>query len=430
MKKGYGFVILLTATPPAYAYLDPGTGSMLFSAVLGVIATLYFLMKNVFYKAAGFLFGLFGVKVRQKSKYGLVFYSEGQAYWNTFKHVIEVLDKKGMKVTYLTSGEDDEGLKYESENIEAKYIGKGNAAYAMLNMLEADLCVLTTPGLDVLQIRRSKGVKHYTHLVHSLADAGLYKLYSFDYFDSVMCSGKHQMHSIRCLEEKRGTREKELLETGCTYMDVLEGKLSQGHPERKINEKNTAKTRVLVAPTWGKNGLLSIFGLSLLKPLAQAGYEVIVRPHPQSFISESELMNELQQALQDCSNVSWDRAADGFESLVNSDVLISDLSSIIFDYSFVLEKPVVTMAFELELAGTEANDLPHNVWEVTVLDKIGKQIAIDEIDRLPNIIGQLASNPEFGKEIRELRDESLFNYRKSAEVAAGQLAGLLQKVRA
>jgi len=43
--------------------------------------------------------------------------------------------------------------------VEAKYIGTGTKAYSYLRFLEADVCAMTTPGLDVLQIKRSKGVK-------------------------------------------------------------------------------------------------------------------------------------------------------------------------------------------------------------------------------------------------------------------------------
>lgn len=75
-------------------------------------------------------------------------------------------------------------------------------------MLEADVCVLTTPGLDVLQIHRSPGVRHYAHLVHSATDMAIYKLFSFDWFDSVLCSGPHQMRSLRALGRACAGRRK------------------------------------------------------------------------------------------------------------------------------------------------------------------------------------------------------------------------------
>lgn len=38
---------------PAYAYLDPGTGSMIISAIVGIFATLALAIKTYWYKLVG-----------------------------------------------------------------------------------------------------------------------------------------------------------------------------------------------------------------------------------------------------------------------------------------------------------------------------------------------------------------------------------------
>ncbi len=35
---------------PLFAYLDPGTGSMLFSIILGIVATSFFVLKSLIFK--------------------------------------------------------------------------------------------------------------------------------------------------------------------------------------------------------------------------------------------------------------------------------------------------------------------------------------------------------------------------------------------
>ncbi len=51
------FLLLLLTIPvlPIFAYLDPGTGSMIVSAVIGALATVAFIFKGWFFK----LFRLF-----------------------------------------------------------------------------------------------------------------------------------------------------------------------------------------------------------------------------------------------------------------------------------------------------------------------------------------------------------------------------------
>ena len=50
-------VACLAIASPAYAYLDPGTGSMLISAVLGVAAALALAVKMFWYRLVGFFRG-------------------------------------------------------------------------------------------------------------------------------------------------------------------------------------------------------------------------------------------------------------------------------------------------------------------------------------------------------------------------------------
>ena len=48
---------LLSVASPAYAYLDPGTGSMLVSAVIGVAAAVGLALKMFWYRVVGLFRG-------------------------------------------------------------------------------------------------------------------------------------------------------------------------------------------------------------------------------------------------------------------------------------------------------------------------------------------------------------------------------------
>ena len=50
-------VTLLSFSPSAFAYLDPSTGSMIISAVIGLFATAVLAIKTYWYKFVGLLKG-------------------------------------------------------------------------------------------------------------------------------------------------------------------------------------------------------------------------------------------------------------------------------------------------------------------------------------------------------------------------------------
>ncbi len=124
---------------------------------------------------------------------------------------------------FLTSSQDDPFFSQKYEHVKSELL-RGNKAFTRLNFLEADVCLMTTPGLDVYQLKRSKGVKHYAHILHAVDDATSYRLFGLDYFDSVLLSGEYQKEHIRLLEKQRGIKEKELIVVGCPYLDILQEK--------------------------------------------------------------------------------------------------------------------------------------------------------------------------------------------------------------
>ena len=415
----------------AHAYLDPGTGSMLISALIGITAVVFFAITSAYYKIISLCCGLAGFKIPEGTQNDMVFYSDGPCYWNMFQPILAVLDESGtMPIRYLSSNQDDPGLAYPFKHVTTHYIGMGNRAFAVLNMLEAKVCVVTTPGLNVLQIRRSPGVRHYAYLEHSISSTPFYKLFALDAFDSIFCVGPQQVAAVRHIEKKRGLQAKTLYETGCVYTDILAEQLGIRLKEQQPScRREDQACRVLVAPTWGMNGLLSRFGLELLVRLAQENFDLTIRPHPQSWISEKELLGKLQAALAAWSNIRWDTAVSGFEAMYGSDVLISDYSGIIFDYAFIFERPVITFEFVPEIRGHEASDLPFPPWELRVLKDLGAHVSPEAVASLPAIIASLPDKATFVRRVRAIRDAALFNYRKSGKTAAEQLVQLYAAMR-
>jgi len=57
LRTALVLVACLSIASPAYAYLDPGTGSMLVSAVLGVAAAVALAVKMFWYRLVGFFRG-------------------------------------------------------------------------------------------------------------------------------------------------------------------------------------------------------------------------------------------------------------------------------------------------------------------------------------------------------------------------------------
>ena len=386
--------LLLFAVTPSnvYAYLDPGSGSMIVSVIIAMVTILIYVTKSFIYGKMKAL-GKKSDMTDTKREYNVVVYSEGGQYWNVFHPILRELDARGIPTMFFTSRNDDPGLAVDFTNVEKKFIGEGHNAFFVLNKIKAKMVLMTTPGLGVLQIKRSKGVKHYSHITHATGTCFSYKAFSLDYFDSVLVGGTADRDLIAELEEKRRSAKKQVEMIGSTYLDELRAKLkNSGYVYNMFSEK---KTTVLVSPTWGSHGLLSKYGQKLLKTLSDCGtFNIIVRPHPQSFISEKNLMEELMKNFPETENLKWDREKDGLNSMFHSDIMISDFSGIIFDYLFLFERPVLTFKSQFEKRGREAMDLKDDSYDIKILDRIGKTLTESDISEIPAIINSSISEKQ------------------------------------
>jgi len=65
-----------------FLYIDPGTGSMLFSIIIGLAAALYFIARTTLVRFKGHFTG--STRHTSDASDSIVLYSEGNHYWNVF----------------------------------------------------------------------------------------------------------------------------------------------------------------------------------------------------------------------------------------------------------------------------------------------------------------------------------------------------------
>lgn len=385
-------MILTTFLP---LYIDPGTGSMLFSILIGAAATVFFLFRALLLKIKFILSGKKDGSAQVDSSYKpYVIYNEGNQYWNTFKPVVEEFEARKIPLEYLTSSKTDPVFDQKYNYVKAEFIGEGNSAFAKLNMLSAGVVLMTTPGLQVYQLKRSKNVKHYSHVLHMPNDATTYRLFGLDFFDSVLLTGDYQATDLRYLEEKRGINKKELVTVGCPYLDVYKQNIAE------IPAEENHPFTVLVSPSWGDVGLLKKYGEKLLDPLSNTGWRIIVRPHPQSKKSEAEMLERLTARYKDNPNIVWDYERQNIFSLKKSDIMISDFSGIIFDYTFLCDKPVMYVNAGMDLRPYDAYDLDgKELWQYSVLRKFGTELKEEQFANIKEVIQSVSDS----KELEEAR---------------------------
>lgn len=403
---------------PQALYIDPATGSMLFAVLLAVVSTSFYSLRLFLIKLRfRFHSGKQGV---QESIPDLVIFSDDKRYWTVFEPICRELDQRGERVSYLTASEDDPAFHSGLVHLSVEFIGEGRRGFAKLNTLEAKVLLATTPGLDVYQWKRSKGIRYYVHIPHAASEVTLYRMFGLDYYDAVLLSGSFQADDIRALEARRALPPKELRLVGIPYMDVMRRRLTEAKP---LTE--TRRT-ILLAPSWGENAIFAVYGGRIIDRLLETDWQIIVRPHPQSFVSERERMDDLLSRYPESDRLSWNRDTDNFDVLCRADLLISDFSGVIFEFALVYDKPVLYTEPDFDLAVYDAWWLDTPLWTTGALPRLGKALREEDLSDLDRLIDKLISDPRYASGRDEVRQECWVN---PGSAAASCADFLQEKVR-
>lgn len=383
-------------------YIDPGTGSMLFTLLIGIIGTLGYAYKSLKLKLK-FLSpkSKDAINTGEEKSVPLAIFSDDKRYWTVFEPVCKELSKRSFDFLYLTMSEDDKALSATFPHMKSEYIGKGNKAFSRLNFLNATMVLSTVPGLDVYQWKRSSTVKYYIHLPHMASDITLYRMFGIDFYDAVLLSGEYQKEQVRALERGRALPSKELSIVGIPYFDEMKIRLSS-----VTAQKETGTKTVLLAPTWGKSSIFAKYGTDIIDELIKTGYNIIIRPHPQSFTSEKKMIDDFMKKYPASEGLEWNRDADNFSVLKKADILISDFSGVIFDFALVYDKPIIYTDTNFDPAPYDQWSLDSPLWTFEILPKIGAKLTKENLPKIRDLIDSALMSKNFAISRDKAREET------------------------
>ena len=406
---------------PIFLYIDPGTGSMLFTILIGAVSAGYFVLQKLRLKLKFVLSGgRAGTAGAEKLSY--VIFSDSKRYWNVFKPICDEFDKRGIEANYWTMSEDDPGLSQSYAHVKPLFIGEGNKAFSKLNIMNACVVLATTPGLDVLQWKRSKNVDWYVHILHQPGDTTFYRMFGLDHYDAVLISGEYEEKQLRDIEKLRNINRRETCLTGITYLDTMKERYETCHAHDLLTQIGVDKT-VLLAPTWGETAILSRFGEKIIRALVNTGYNIVIRPHPQSFSSEKELMDRLQSMFPESDKLHWNRDNDNFEVLKSADIMITDFSGVMFDYCLIFDRPFIYADIEFDKAPYDAAWLEEDMWTLRILPHIGIPLKEEDFDNIKEVIDNTVNDKSLAEGRKRARAETWANPGRAAELTVDYMVG-------
>jgi CDP-Glycerol:Poly(glycerophosphate) glycerophosphotransferase len=350
----------------------------------------------------------------------IVFYSESDQDWHHLQPLINFLTEKlSRTVCHVTSERASALPSVPRAGLHTFRIRSGVVLTWFFQMLKADVMVLTMLDLQNFHLKRSTHPVHYIYVFHSMGSTHMVDHEnSYDHYDSLFCVGPHHVAEIRRREALRGLPPKHLFAHGYGRLERLVEAGAAAAP-RDPSEPTT----VLLAPTWGDHSILHVCGEALIAALLSAGLRVILRPHYQTAVLAPRLIQGLVARFgKDPRFRHVDRMADT-ASLLESDLLICDWSAMAIEYALGLGKPVLFVDVPPRVRNPKYAELGLEPMEMRIRRELGTILPLDRLPDAPRFVAELLRGaPAFRDRMAALREEWTFNFGRSVEVGAREIA--------
>lgn len=347
----------------------------------------------------------------------LVFYSEGAFYYRYYQDYIEyILSHSDIDICYISSDVQDPVFSSTEKRIKPFYIK--NALAATFARLDCKSLVMTAPDLNNCAIKRAKpGVRHI-YAFHGISSIHQqYRLGAFDHYDSILCIDDQQIEELRKSETVYGTKSKELILTGYPFVE----RIQREHLEYDKHANGSSDPLCLIAPTWAplqkQSSLLENCIIELLQALSKTRFRVLLRPHIEFVKRNPAKMREIERLIGKRKNTTLQTQLSSLQILHEADLLVTDHSSIAFDFAFGTERPVLFIDTPTRIDNPEIDRLGIEPIENSYRSQIGTCLAASDVEQVgAKLESLLASQADFRSKVPSMRDAVIANWQRAAEI--------------
>ena len=343
-----------------------------------------------------------------------VFYSESKFYRDHFIDLIINLKKLGQKnIILITSDKDD--IIFFKETLTCLYIKNYFILSIFFKMLNCKFMIMTLTDLGN-HFQKSKLCKFYVYFFHAIASTHqIYTNSAFKNYDIILSNGEYQSKELKFAEEKFIFPKKEIVNSGYFFLDNI---------KKKANLKSKEKRHVLFAPSWSYNNenLFNDYGIDVISNLLSKNFILTLRPHPEHYKRSKNTINKINKLFFNLKNFFLDKNFSNLKSLEKAEILITDNSSIVFEFMLIFKRPIIYIDYKEKIHNIDRNKIPILTIEEEFKTTFGNKLNINKLKNLADLCENLIKENNVSSQLVDsFAKKYLSNLDHSASFAANYL---------
>ena len=352
--------------------------------------------------------------ILEKNKKEFVFFSESRFYRDHFTELIDQLKKKNQNnIILITSDEEDD--KFFKNKINCFYIKNYFILSLLFKLISCKFIIMTLTDLGS-HLKKSKNCKFYVYFFHAMASTHqIYTKTAFNNYDIILTNGEYQSKELKLTEEKLNLPKKEIVNTGYFYFDYL---------LRSANFAKKEKKHVLFAPSWNYNNrnLFDDYSIDIISLLLENNFKFTLRPHPEHYKRSKNTIGKIKNLFLNKEQFFLDKNLSNLNSLEKAEILITDNSSIVFEFLLIFKRPIIYLDYQDKVHNTDINKIKIETIDYNLKKNFGSYLNISNLKNLPSLCEELGIKNNLSNEkINLFSNNYLSNFGNSAEFASDYL---------
>ena len=343
-----------------------------------------------------------------------VFYSESKFYRDYFIDLIHNLKKSGQKnIILITSDKDD--IIFFKETLTCLYIKNYFILSIFFKILNCKFMIMTLTDLGI-HFQKSKLCKFYVYFFHAIASTHqIYTNSAFKNYDIILSNGEYQSKELKLAEEKFIFPKKEIVNSGYFFLDNI---------KKKANLISKEERHVLFAPSWNynKENLFNDYGIDVISNLLSKNFILTLRPHPEHYKRSKNTINKINKLFSNEKNFFLDKSISNLKSLEKAEILITDNSSIVFEFMLIFKRPIIYIDYKEKIHNIDRNKIPILTIEEEFKTTFGNKLNINKLKNLADLCENLIKENNVSSQLVDsFAKKYLSNLDHSASFAANYL---------
>ena len=343
-----------------------------------------------------------------------VFYSESKFYRDHFIDLILNLKKSGQRnIILITSDKDD--IIFFKETLTCLYIKNYFILSIFFKILNCKFMIMTLTDLGI-HFQKSKLCKFYVYFFHAIASTHqIYTNSAFKNYDIILSNGEYQSKELRLTEKQFNFPKKEIVNSGYFFLDNI---------KKKANLKSKEKRHVLFAPSWSYNNenLFNDYGIDVISNLLSKNFILTLRPHPEHYKRSKNTINKINKLFFNLKNFFLDKNFSNLKSLEKAEILITDNSSIVFEFMLIFKRPIIYIDYKEKIHNIDRNKIPILTIEEEFKTTFGNKLNINKLKNLADLCENLIKENNVSSQLVDsFAKKYLSNLDHSASFAANYL---------